>query len=216
MVMTPQQDPGDGHRDPDVVRSLPKMSLGTSHARGAHRQVIRLRISLIDSDPLVWRRLLVPATVRLDKLHRVFQDTMGWTDSHLHMFRIEDDVLYTSYDHDLLQGELDERMSTLEQALGDQNRFAYDYDYGDNWEHDVIIEEKTATRLALKYAVCVDGQNACPPEDCGGISGYERFQEVLADPTDEEHEHYTEWVGGSFDPEHFDLVVVNAALQRIH
>ena len=65
-------------------------------------------------------------------------------------------------------------------------------------------------------AVCIDGQNACPPEDCGGIGGYERFREVLADPTDEEHEHYTEWIGGTFDPERFDLVVVNAALQRVH
>jgi hypothetical protein len=177
---------------------------------------MRLQISLIDSEPLFWRRLLVPATTRLDKLHRIFQDTMGWTDSHLHMFRIDDDVLYTSYDHDLLQGELDERMSTLEHAVGDRLRFAYDYDFGDNWEHDVIIEDKTATRLGLKHAVCVDGQNACPPEDCGGISGYERLLEGLADPTDDEHEHYTEWVGGSFDPEHFDLVAVNAALQRIH
>src|SRR5713226_5891569 len=108
----------------------------TSHARRASSQVMRLQISLIDSEPLVWRRLLVPAAVRLDKLHRIFQATMGWTDSHLHMFRLEDDVLYTSYDHDLLQDELDERMSTLEQALGDRTRFAYDYDFGDNWEHD--------------------------------------------------------------------------------
>src|SRR6266852_5957997 len=95
----------------------------TSHSRGAPRQVMRLHLSLIDSEPLVWRRLLVPATVRLDKLHRIFQATMGWTDSHLHMFRMNDDVLYTSYDHDLLQGELDERMSTFEHALGDRSRF---------------------------------------------------------------------------------------------
>src|SRR2546428_2445151 len=135
----------------------------TSHARRASGQVIRLRISLIDSEPSVWRRLLVPATIRLDKLHRVFQDTMGWTDSHLHMFRMDDDVLYTSYDHDLMQDELDERMSTLEHAVGDHLRFAYDYDYGDNWEHDVIIEDKTATRLALKDAVSIDGQNATQP-----------------------------------------------------
>src|SRR5712691_1212445 len=131
--------------------------------RHAPRSVMRLRVSLIDSEPLVWRRLLVPAAVRLDKLHRIFQDTMGWTDSHLHMFRMDDDVLYTSYDHDLLQDELDERMSTFEQALGDRSRFAYDYDFGDGWEHDVIIEDKMATRFGLKYAVCVDGQNACPP-----------------------------------------------------
>jgi Plasmid pRiA4b ORF-3-like protein len=174
---------------------------------------MRLQISLIDSEPLVWRRLLVPATIRLDKLHRVFQDAMGWTDSHLHMFRMDDDVLYTSYDHDLLQGELDERTVTLEQALGDGTRFFYDYDFGD----DVIIEDTTTTtRSGLKYAVCIDGQNACPPEDCGGLSGYERFREALADPTDDEHDHYTEWVGGSFDPERFDLAAVNVALQQIH
>jgi hypothetical protein len=192
------------------------MPSGTSLARGAPRQVIRLHISLIDSVPLIWRRLLIPATVRLDKLHRIFQDTMGWTDSHLHMFRMGDDVLYTSYDHDLLQGELDERTVTLEQALGDHTRFMYDYDFGDNWEHDVAVEDKTDTRLGLKYAVCIDGQNACPPEDCGGISGYERFREALADPNDDDHDHYTEWIGGSFDPERFDLAAVNAALQPLH
>src|SRR5450759_312308 len=126
------------------------MPSGTSLARGAPRQVIRLHISLIDSVPLIWRRLLIPATVRLDKLHRMFQDTMGWTDSHLHMFRIDDDVLSTSYDHDLLQGELDERTVTFDQAVGDRAQFFYDYDFGDNWEHDVTIEEKTATRLSLK------------------------------------------------------------------
>jgi Plasmid pRiA4b ORF-3-like protein len=146
------------------------MNPGTSHAHGAPRRVTQLHISLIDSDPLIWRRLLVPAAIRLDKLHRVFQDAMGWTDSHLHMCRMDDDVLYTSYDHDLLQGELDERMSTLEQALGDRTRFMYDYDFGDNWEHDVIIEEKTDTRLGLKYPVCVDGQNACPPRKTAAAS----------------------------------------------
>ncbi len=193
------------------VRSLPDVA-----SRSSSHQVTELHISLIDSDPLIWRRLLVPTTVRLDKLHRMFQSAMGWTDSHLHRFRMADDVLYASYDHDLLQGELDERAVTLQQALGDRTRFIYDYDFGDNWEHAVTVEGTTATRPGLKYSVCIDGQNACPPEDCGGIGGYEHLREVLADPTHDEHDELIEWVGGPFDPDAFDLIAVNAMLQRLH
>ena len=94
-------------------------------------------------------------------------------------------------------------------------RFSYEYDFGDSWDHEVIVEEFVRTPLGLKHAVCLDGQNACPPEDCGGTGGYAELLEVLADPEHEEHDHLVNWVGGTFDSTLFDLVAVNVALQHV-
>ncbi len=176
--------------------------------------VVQLRISLQDVHPVVWRRLLVPGGVRLSKLHDMFQAAMGWTDSHLHSFRIGD-ALYGMCFDDYPDDEIDEKSVTVTGALRDQRRFVYEYDFGDSWEHDVVVEERTTTTLGLKFAVCVDGQNACPPEDCGGVGGYATMLEALADPAHEEHDSYLVWVGGPFDPTAFELAEANIALQRV-
>jgi hypothetical protein len=112
-------------------------------------------------------------------------------------------------------GEIDENGVTVLQALREEHRFTYDYDFGDGWEHDVVIEELTWSYFRLKFAVCLDGQNACPPEDVGGTGGYTEFLEAISDPQHEEHESYLEWVGGSFDPAEFDLANANALLQKV-
>ena len=104
---------------------------------------------------------------------------------------------------------------SVRQALADQRRFIYEYDFGDSWEHDVVVEARSAHRLGLRFGVCVDGANACPPEDCGGWPGYRSMLEALDDPTHEEHESYLAWLGGTFDPTSFELAEVNAALQRV-
>jgi len=100
-------------------------------------------------------------------------------------------------------------------AVGERRRFSYEYDFGDSWEHTVVIEEVTRTTRGLKYAVCIDGQNACPPEDCGGVGGYAELLESLADPGHRDHGRAVQWVGGSFDPTSFDLVSANVALQQL-
>jgi hypothetical protein len=176
--------------------------------------VVQLRISLQDIDPVVWRRLLVPGNVRLSKLHEVFQAAMGWTNSHLHSFRIGDALYGIQFD-DYPEEELDEKSITVVAALRDQRRFLYEYDFGDSWDHQVVVEAMTKARLGLKFAVCVDGQNACPPEDCGGAGGYSMMLEALADPSHEEHDEFLTWVGGSFDPTAFGLVEANIALQHL-
>ena len=177
----------------------------------------QLRIQLEDIKPVVWRRLLVPGSVRLSKLHDMFQVAMGWTNSHLHSFKVGD-VSYgmnleDDWDDEL--DEVDEKTVTVLQATRGHRRFRYVYDFGDNWRHDVVIEDEIHSPHGLKFAVCVEGQNACPPEDCGGTGGFAELLEVLADPSNEEHEHYLGWVGGIFDPTAFDLVSVNAELQRV-
>jgi len=177
----------------------------------------QLRIQLEDVKPVIWRRLLVPGSVRLSKLHDMFQAAMGWTNSHLHSFTVGDECygMRLEDDEDDDPDEIDENTVTVVQTLGGHKRFAYLYDFGDNWRHDVVIEDEIRSINGLKFAVCVDGQNACPPEDCGGTGGFTELLEILADPDHEEREHYLGWVGGLFDPTAFDLASVNAELQRL-
>jgi Plasmid pRiA4b ORF-3-like protein len=177
----------------------------------------QLRIELVDIEPAIWRRILVPASARLSKLHEMFQATMGWTNSHLHSFEVGDERygMHLDDDWDDDPDEIDETTVTVLQVLRGHERFRYVYDFGDNWCHDGVIEDEIGSPFGLKFAVCVDGQNACPPEDCGGAGGFAELLEALADPSHEEHEEYLGWIGGSYDSSAFDLVAVNAALQRV-
>lgn len=177
--------------------------------------VFGLRITLEEVTPTVWRRLLVPGTIRLAKLHDVFQSAMGWTNSHLHRFTIGGESFGMHVD-DYPEDEVDEMEVSVLQAIGEHRRFSYEYDFGDSWDHEVVVEEHARLPHGLKHAVCLDGQNACPPEDCGGVGGYAELLEAVADPTHEEHDNLLDWVGGAFDPALFDLAAVNIALQRLH
>lgn len=176
--------------------------------------VVECTIELREVQPQAWRRLLVPASVRLDKLHRMFQAAMGWEDCHLHAFEIRGERYGMQFDG-YPEGELDEKASTVVSAIGTNERFLYEYDFGDSWEHEVTVHRVTRMAKGLKFAVCLHGANACPPEDVGGSWGYEHLLAVLADPSHEEHQHLSEWVGGTFDPSEFDLALVNARLQAV-
>ena len=173
-----------------------------------------MRIQLNDVDPVVWRRLLVPGAVRMAKLANILLAAMGWSNSHLHAFTVGEKRYGMNYD-DYPEGEIDEKSVTVLQALRDERRFTFDYDFGDSWEHEVVIEELTWSSLGLKYGVCLDGANACPPDDVGGTWGYGEFLSAITDPSHEQHESYLEWIGEPFDPTRFDLGDVNAVLQKI-
>jgi hypothetical protein len=176
--------------------------------------VFFLRIALLDHEPEIWRRVMVPGSVRLDKLHLIFQEVMGWTNSHLHQFRMSN-ALYGMHFDDWSDDELHEVEYTLAEVVREGGRFLYDYDFGDSWEHEVIVEHASTVRPVLKFAVCTEGTKACPPEDSGGTSGYAELLEALRDPRHAEHEEYRTWAGEDFDPARFDLAAVNAALQRL-
>jgi hypothetical protein len=181
----------------------------------AQQPVFQLRIRLEGIDPSVWRRVLVPGGAKLSRLHDIFQAAMGWTDSHLHSFTIGDH-LYGMQVEDYPEDELDETEHTVFVALrGGLRRFVYEYDFGDSWTHEVVIEDVTWSPYVLKHGVCLDGGGACPPEDVGGAGGYEEFLEALADPLHEEHDNYLVWVGFKFDPAVFNVAAANAALQRV-
>jgi hypothetical protein len=110
----------------------------------------------------------------------------------------------------------DERLFRLDQiAPGAKSKFVYEYDFGDSWEHVVLVEKVSPPEAGQRYPLCVKGKRACPPEDVGGVWGYAYFLEALQDPGHERHEDYREWVGEEFDPEAFDLDEVNEALEKL-
>ena len=178
------------------------------------QSVFQLRIQLEDVRPIVWRRLLVPGAVHLPKFADMLCAAMGWQNYHLHAFRVGD-ALYGMHADEYPENEIDEKGLSVLQVFRDERRFFFDYDFGDGWEHEVVVEDLSWSHFGLKFAVCIDGQNACPPEDVGGIPGYEEFLEAISNPDHEEFDHYVAWAGGYFDPAVFDLAAANAALQKV-
>lgn len=180
-------------------------------------QIAQLKITLLDIDPPVWRRVLVPATIRLDRLDRIIQAAMGWTNSHLHMF-IHPSGHYGVPDLDFPLH--DERRTTLRDlAAREGETFRYEYDLGDSWEHELMLEQLSTAEPGGRYPACLDGARACPPEDCGGVHGYADLVETLADPGHPEHQHLLEWLGidkgSDFDPAHFDATDANRRLDAV-
>jgi hypothetical protein len=177
-----------------------------------------LRVELLEVIPAVWRRIVVPETITLPRLHRVLQASMGWTNSHLHQFVING-VRYSEPDPDWTDElkQVDERRVVLQRALGTETRcFDYIYDFGDDWHHIVVLEDPYATVTGREAGIqCIGGENACPPEDVGGPHGYGEFLRAIADPDHDEHRNYLGWIGGRFDPTFFDLAAAQQALAKI-
>jgi hypothetical protein len=180
-------------------------------------QIAQLKVTLLDTEPPVWRRLLVPATIRLDRLDRMIQAAMGWTNSHLHMF-IHPSGRYGVPDLDFPLH--DERRATLRDLVDREGETVrYEYDFGDGWEHEIALEQLLAAEPGGRYPTCLAGARACPPEDCGGVHGYADLIDTLADPTHAEHQHLLEWLGiekgSDFDPAHFTPADANRRLDTV-
>ncbi|MGA2542347.1 MAG: plasmid pRiA4b ORF-3 family protein [Verrucomicrobiota bacterium] len=178
----------------------------------------QLKITLKWFKPPIWRRVMVRADMPLDRLHWLIQMVMGWTNSHLHQFAAGR-TFYGQPDPesaDMGYETLNEKRHTVaDLAPAVKKKFIYEYDFGDGWEHEVKLEKILPADAAFKHPVCLGGERACPPEDCGGMGGYCNLLEILADPKHPEHEDMKEWIGGEWDAESFDLDEVNAALQRL-
>jgi hypothetical protein len=164
--------------------------------------VYTLDVRLRDISPPIWRMVEIAGSATLEDVHLALQVAMGWTNSHLHQFVIEG-ASYGMVDVDQADGlDLeDERRFRLQDLVKRSGSFIYEYDFGDNWEHEVTVKRvaKVATSPEPR---CIAGARACPPEDCGGIGGYENLLQVLADPSHEEYSHLVEW-SEDFQPEHF-------------
>ncbi|MCB2181514.1 MAG: plasmid pRiA4b ORF-3 family protein [Desulfobulbaceae bacterium] len=173
-----------------------------------------LEIELIDIEPSIWRRFVVPAGITLDRLHDVIQIVMGWTDSHLHEFTIGKKC-YTEYPESKEDG-----LECGKYRLGDLikqkgGEFFYHYDFGDGWKHRLVLEEnRYPVSTSEAELMCLEGERACPPEDVGGVPGYFEFCNALKDPNHEEHKSFMEWSGGDYDSERFDSESVNWELMK--
>jgi hypothetical protein len=181
--------------------------------------IYQLKVTLRYTRPPIWRRLLVPAGLTLADFHDVLQEAMGWDNSHLHEFRIGPKRFGKSDPSDRLMG-LDpignERTTHLFMVLGKVGAKAtYTYDFGDSWEHAIVVEKVLPPEPGVPYPVCLGGKLHGPPEDCGGIPGYYNLLEAIRDPNHPEHEELLDWVGGEFDPEEFSVDDVNCRLAPI-
>lgn len=180
-------------------------------------QVYQIKVTLNDTRPPIWRRVLVPGDTTLRKLHDILQIVMGWTDSHLHQFVIAG-AYYGATEYDD-EGDLEllpeQRYRMSEVAPEPGARLVYEYDFGDSWDHTVVVEKIVPPEPGAYYPWCVAGKRACPPEDVGGVWGYEEFLKAIRDRRHPEHDEYLVWVGGQFDPEAFDLDQVNAQLRHM-
>ena len=192
-------------REPKPRRPPPRAASGaTSHV---------LRIDLQEVRPPIWRRVRVPSAITLAELHDVVQIAMGWTDSHLHRFVVGGE----RYTIDPVERELDaldsSKVTLAEVAPRPKAVLGYEYDFGDDWKHRVLVEDVVPSGDE-PGPTCVAGKRACPPEDCGGPWGYAELLVILADERHPDHEERLEWAGGPIDPEAFDLDGVDAELRR--
>ena len=175
-----------------------------------------LRVSLQGIDPEIWRIVLVPEDHTLAYLHVILQTVMNWLDCHLHQFEIGGKSYgRPDYDEDA-EDLLDERAVKLREVLAALKKlFLYRYDFGDEWQLELRVTQVLPYDARTHYPQCVDGGRSAPPEDVGGVPGYERLLEAIVDPSDEEHRELLEWIGGAFDAEEFDLEFVNFELRKI-
>ena len=177
-------------------------------------RTLHFKITLVGSKPPIWRKFQLTDDFRFDRFHQLIQLVMGWYNAHLHEFAIADRkigmVLDDMWDAEPVEDETKVYLRDVPLKKGD--RFNYLYDFGDSWMHELKVEKITEGE-ALPVC-CTDGANACPPEDCGGIWGYQDLLKIRQNPNDPEHDDWMHWLPDDFDPQHFSLAEINAELDR--
>lgn len=173
--------------------------------------IYQLKVTLKNSKPPIWRRIQVAGDTSLDKLHLILQTVMGWENDHLHQFKIGPDY-YSAEDADL-DCEDETQFDLSEVVSGVKQKFLYEYDFGDSWEHEIVVEKILQPEAGVHYPVCLAGKRAGPPEDSGGVWGYESLLEIVNNPEHPDYDERVEWLGEDFDPEAFDLEAINRKLR---
>ena len=189
------------------------------------QNIYQFKITLEDIKPAIWRRIQVPEVYSFWDLHIAIQDAMGWLDYHLHQFKIFNPKTGKK---DLIGIPIDDEWDDISVLPGwktlissyfssSNKKATYEYDFGDSWEHKISFEKILPLNSAVKYPNCIAGERSCPPEDCGGVWGYESLLEIMNDPAHEEYAERMEWVGDNFDPENFnpDSVKFDDPKQRL-
>jgi hypothetical protein len=185
------------------------------------KSIYQIKVTLNDSKPPIWRRVLMPDSITLHQLHTILQIAMGWTNSHLHQFIIDGEYYRDPEEEDGYSEDLkNEKRFRLNQFVERKGfEFIYEYDFGDSWAHTVQIEailplHPSTGSGRVQYPVCLEGKRACPPEDIGGVWGYADLLKIFTNPKHPEHNDMLEEFGEEFDPEFFDIEVVNLGLRQ--
>jgi hypothetical protein len=187
-------------------------------AKSRQKSVYQLKVGLLETRPLVWRRFLIPSEVTLHRLHLVLQVVMGWKNYHAYRFQTGTSE-YAALDPDNELHELNFKNSK-QQKLGKLvskpgSLFLYEYDFGDSWNHEMLLEAILTPEPGRHYPICLAGERACPPEDCSGSHGYAHMLKVISDPKHEEYKNYLTWLGGHFNPDQFSIDAINRRLSTM-
>ncbi|WP_281401034.1 plasmid pRiA4b ORF-3 family protein [sulfur-oxidizing endosymbiont of Gigantopelta aegis] len=181
------------------------------------RQNYQIKVMMTHIKPPIWRRLIVDSRISLAALHDSIQISMGWDDEHMHQFIDRDDGIYGEIELSGLSDDhnMDESLVLLNEVLkNEKDWMRYEYDFGDGWEHKIILEKILPHQKNQLPVVCIKGKRACPPENCGGPWGYQNLLEQLADTENsEDREDLLEWLGGEISPEYFDIDDINEILE---
>lgn len=178
-----------------------------------------LRIELLNIEPLIWRRVQIDGNASLGYLHHTIQAAFGWEDAHLHEFEVGVDRFTNVHDGgaELADDVEDESVQAIESvaaAVGDA--FGYRYDFGDDWEHRIVVERIELVAHLVVCASVTAGERACPPEDIGGSSGYAAFiTRLKGEAGVDEATRYLDRIGPDYDPNLFDRHAANATLLRM-
>ncbi len=183
----------------------------TTAAKGPEL-VYRLRVDLQHVRPPIWRRFTVLGSASLYQVHQAIIAVMGWGGAHLYSI----EVAGTSFgDPDPELGLRSAKSVRLERVAEEGDAFTYVYDFGDDWQHTVRVEEVHRLSREEKVPLVLAGKRACPPDDVGGVWGYDEFLASVADPKHPEHQDMMEWIGGEWDPEDFRRDLAEARLRQV-
>ncbi|WP_269139289.1 plasmid pRiA4b ORF-3 family protein [Nostoc sp. UHCC 0870] len=195
----------------NLISNLEQATMASKKS-ASNQTVYQLKITLKNIRPPIWRRIQVLSSTTLEQLHLIVQEVMGWDNYHMHQFSI------AGIDYGQTQREFNvrsEKTVKLSQVVKSEKfKFSYTYDFGDSWEHEILVEKELPSTPNTNYPICITGKRACPPEDCGGSWGYAELLEIITSPSHPEYEERMEWVGESFNPDTFDINEVNQRLQE--
>jgi len=176
-------------------------------------EIYLIRIKLNNITPQITREIVIDSSVLLSNFHKIIQTVMGWTNSHLHQFRVGN-LIYSQPDDESLMECIDYTDVELQTILNSDNKeIIYDYDFGDDWEH-IITLKKTMEEIPKQLPICISGKRNCPPEDCGGPYGYMTLLRILKNPKHKQYKEMKQWIGKKFDSEYFDIEIINKLLKK--
>ena len=177
------------------------------------KNILQIKISLKYVRPPIWRRILVEDSIKLSDFHKIIQTVMGWTNSHLHQFIINERY-YGEPDEDSFEEIVDYRKIKLKSVLSfEKEKILYEYDFGDGWEHEIVLE-KIFNNQTIENPICLTGKRNCPPEDSGGPYGYMDLLKVISDPKNDDYKEMKSWIGDDFDSEYFNKEEISNLLTK--